>query len=722
MSANADLLFPTAIDLAGLDRDIVTAESMVGSFADSAASKLANLKAPSLKLDAGSMGDPAAGLSAKFLPVGGLIAGAVVAGTKAIQGAIGQIEGSVKQMAKVISKQLHDAFTFAQAQDGIRTTKDLYEHDLTVMRRDFDAFAKTTGASSTTLFKKMKAQIQDAEHQFGKFLQHSKANLVKGKTLPSFDTLFTNKSKTYDGGGGKKGKGGTASGGAAASGSSKAIAAGMGSASASLLGVTAKAGALVAVLALVAKAFAAVADGVKHASDLNETLSKTNVIFGDATEGVTTFADKLATKFGLVKGVTLDTQASMGGLAKSVGGLKGGTLAGFANTYTKLAADLSSFSNIDMSAAAGAIQTGLAGNQSDTLRELGVVYDEDAIKAKALKLGIAKVGEELDTQQEFTARAALILGGLAKVSGDLERTQFGAANQARQLAGTIENLGTSIGGVFLPVVTEAIILLNELGTWATKTFEGMKSTVDGWKESFLTAFDWVIATIHNLPAAFEVMRLSVWQSLINIVEIFGVLGPNFDLITSYIGRNWALLLGDLARLVLSFVQNAIHNIGELGRAFASWLAGDGFSPDFKSFTEGFVAAAEKFPDLIKPTLTDLSKEMGDAMKPITDEVAGRQAKRAVGTPAFKALDVDPEKSKKKDKEKHTKQLGGVLELGSKEAYSSIANALSAGSSKKDADRAAKDTAGNTAELVRLQRNADKRAARMQQPGKLAFPK
>ena len=460
--------------------------------------------------------------------------------------------------------------------------------------------------------------------------------------------------------------------------------------------------------------------GAKGASDLNETVSKTNVIFRDATGSVTSFADDMATKFGLVKGTTLDTASAFGGLGKSLGGLKGEQLADYSTRFTKLSADLSSFSNIDLSSASEAIQSGLAGNQSDTLRALGVDLSENAVKARAAALGIAKFGQELSTQEKFAARSSLITEGLSKVNGDLERTQGGAANQGRKLMGSIQNIATSIGGVFLPVITEGITLLNEFGSWIVSTFEGNKSTIDGWKDTFLNAFDYVIASVHNFPAVFEVAKLKAFESLANIGEYFAVLGPNAGLVADYIGRNWKELFVDLGTLILTFVENAVHNIGELAKAFTGWLSGEGFNPDFKKFTDGFIATAEKFPELIKPYVHDMSKQIAAAARPITDEVAARRAARAAAQPGAapgedieSPADAMPDKAKKDKRSHDGPTLGAALELGSKEAYSAIVNAT-AGRSKADAmAKAANDTAGNTGELVRLHRKADKREQRQQ---------
>ena len=457
--------------------------------------------------------------------------------------------------------------------------------------------------------------------------------------------------------------------------------------------------------------------GTKGASDLNETTSKTRVILGTASGSVESFADEMAGKFGLVKGTTLDTAASMAGLGKSIGGLRGESLAGFSKQFTKLAADLSSFSNIDMSAAGDAIRTGLAGNQSDQLKELGVILTEDTTKAYAYAHGIAKVGQELSEQEKFAARAGLITRGLAKASGDLERTQGGAANQGRKLWGSIENLATSVGSALLPAFTEGLNLLNEFGTWAATTFEANKGVVQGWSDSIINSFDWVVAVVHNFPSAFEVARLKVYEGLVNIGEYFAALGPNIAIVAEYIANNWTKLLADAFHATIAGLKNLWTNWQAVGTAIGEWFADPtaGFHVNWTPLLDGFKATAEKFPQLLMPALTDMSKEIAAAARPITDEVANRrsarEAAKAIGPKAVEddgPADDLGKKEKKEKKEKNRDTFAGALELGSKEAYSSVVSARAGRSEGMDAiERSGHATAGNTAELVRLQAKANR---------------
>jgi hypothetical protein len=473
------------------------------------------------------------------------------------------------------------------------------------------------------------------------------------------------------------------------------------------------------------KAIGFLTAGAKGASDLAETMNRVDVSLGTGAPAAKAFADDLQQRFGIAKNTSLDTAASFAGLGKSLGRLNGQKLTDFSKQFTMMSADLSSFANVSVDEAGEALRTALSGNQSDKLKELGVVYTEDTVKAYAYSHGIAAVGTELNEQQKFMARSAIITQGLAKVHGDLEKTQGGAANQGRKLMGTIENIGVSIGTAFMPAITEGIGMLSEFASWASKTFEDSKATIQGWSDTVISAFDWVVAVVHNFPSAFEVARLKIFETLANIGEYIAVLGPNAVIIAKYIGDNWLLLIGDAFDATVTALKNLWSNFQAVGKAIGAWFSNPagGFHVDWTPLLDGFQATAAKFPELVKPALHDMSKEIAAAAAPITTEVTARRAKREMAkniaaAPLKDTPIADEALKKKKDKkDKDEVKFAGALELGSKEAYSSIVAASSGrGNGMDDIKKSGKDTASNTAELVNIARgrnNQGRRTTRME---------
>ncbi|MBY0396828.1 MAG: hypothetical protein K2X91_10220, partial [Thermoleophilia bacterium] len=202
-------------------------------------------------------------------------------------------------------------------------------------------------------------------------------------------------------------------------------------------------------------------DAAKAAADLNETVSKTKVVFDDSSGEVLAQADDLAERFGLVRQVTLDAASNLG-LVTQAAGLTGRESAQLSMRLTKLAADASSFFNVGFDEALEKIRSGLVG-ESEPIRSFGVLLSEDAVAAEALALGLAKSKKEVDDQAKVMARASLIIKGLAKANGDLERTKDSPTNQMKKLAGDIQNLKADFGASLTGPLTDAIKLARELG-------------------------------------------------------------------------------------------------------------------------------------------------------------------------------------------------------------------------------------------------------------------
>jgi hypothetical protein len=216
------------------------------------------------------------------------------------------------------------------------------------------------------------------------------------------------------------------------------------------------------------------------ASDLQETVAKTEQVFGSSTGKVTAAADEMASKFGIVKTEFLDA-ASMFGLIAQGAGVAGDKAADMSISLAKLAADASSFYNNRVDIALEKIRAGLVG-EAEPLRAFGVQLTEDAVKAKALAMGLTAPGKELTNQAKIMARYQLIQEGLAKALGDLERTGGGAANQWRKLTGQLTNMASTVGEVVLPAFTLGLQWINYFVTGIAGHITGLKGVWDSFLE------------------------------------------------------------------------------------------------------------------------------------------------------------------------------------------------------------------------------------------------
>jgi hypothetical protein len=336
----------------------------------------------------------------------------------------------------------------------------------------------------------------------------------------------------------------------------------------------------------------------------------------------------------------------------------------------------------------------LSGEQSDLLKQLGVVVNETTVKQYAMAHGIGAAGQALTEQQKVMARAGILTEGLAKVSGDLDKTAGSASNQFRKAGGGLSNFATSIGQMLLPAIQVGTGAFNEFLGSTIEAFESNRGMFEGWAGVLTGAMERVAVGIRNWPDVWELAKLAVQEKLINIGEYLAVFPINLGLIADYIANNWTNLLIDAFNAVGSTIHNLGTNIGNLFVATQNFLAGQGWDFEWTPLLDGFQATAEKLPELIKPELTSLADERDQVLA----RIATKEAKRAediaaatTGPAATMAEDVE-KKAEKGDQYHAT----AAVQFGSKEFSSAIVKHANGGTAD---DKPIKTVAKNSADQL-----------------------
>ena len=288
------------------------------------------------------------------------------------------------------------------------------------------------------------------------------------------------------------------------------------------------------------------ADSVSAASDLNETLSKTDVLFGDVSDTIKEWSQTTATAFGQSQQQALDAAATFAGFGRAAG-VTGDELVDFSTSLSELASDLASFGNTTPEQAIEAIGAALRG-ESEPLRAYQVLLSEATIKARALSMGlvnaevdalalsrateavekaqraynesVAKFGEssieasdasrdmeqaglalekvlggqveELTAQQRLLATQAEIFAQTTAAQGDFGKTSGGLANQQRILDAQMQNLSTTIGSMFLPAWLAIVTAVN---TFVQATLPPLQNAIEGQIVPAFNAFGAVLASV-----------------------------------------------------------------------------------------------------------------------------------------------------------------------------------------------------------------------------------
>lgn len=196
------------------------------------------------------------------------------------------------------------------------------------------------------------------------------------------------------------------------------------------------------------------------ASDLNETVSKSTVVFGKNAAAVQSWAKTSATSFGMSQNAALGAASSYGNLFVSLG-LAADKSAVMSTKLVELAGDLASFNNIDPTVALDALRSGLVG-ETEPLRALGVNMNDATLRAQALKMGLDATTATLSPAVKAQAAYALILEQTTTAQGDFARTSDGLANQQRILNAQWADAEAALGQALLPAATDGVKVLNDM--------------------------------------------------------------------------------------------------------------------------------------------------------------------------------------------------------------------------------------------------------------------
>lgn len=306
-------------------------------------------------------------------------------------------------------------------------------------------------------------------------------------------------------------------------------------------------------------------NAITGASDLQETLSKTKVIFGDATDGVVKFAEDSKRNILLTKQEALDASATFGVFGKSAG-LTGKALGGFSTDLTALAGDLSSFYNTGTDEAITALGAALRG-ESEPIRKYGVLLDDASMRQEALRLGLIKnVKTALTPANKVLAAQSLILQKTTDAQGDAARTADGFANQTKILKKNFVDIRNEIGSAVLPAVTTLTTLLASGLKPAFETIKTAAKPVIDFFKSFGDESGKTSAKVQVFKDALKSIGASI-TPLIQIVGNFGrqiiaIVGPAFkdiaNIITTQLAPAFAAVL-PIIRPVAEFFIKIIGN-------------------------------------------------------------------------------------------------------------------------------------------------------------------
>jgi hypothetical protein len=241
----------------------------------------------------------------------------------------------------------------------------------------------------------------------------------------------------------------------------------------------------------------AISESSTRGADLNETLSKTGVLMGEATADAVKFATELQSSG---QGQMKDILESITGSAMAMKGL--GTETGKAiETAKQLEArvgDIASQDNIDPAKIRADLQSAFAG-ELQVMRKYKVFLDADSLKATGLPMG--------------EAIAQGIMQQTQRAKGDFANTRLSTSNMQRTNTNSIETMMTKFGQAIQPV-TQAFAYLQSviLSAIGGAGFEGFTGFIDQMRNTIIDMADGLAAAVVGviIPLGQGLMTVGGW--------------------------------------------------------------------------------------------------------------------------------------------------------------------------------------------------------------------
>lgn len=208
-------------------------------------------------------------------------------------------------------------------------------------------------------------------------------------------------------------------------------------------------------------------------SDMEESVSKVNVVFAEGSKEVQKWASGAAEAMGLSNQKALEAAGTYGNLFQAFG-LGRKQSQEMSTTLVQLASDLASFNNTSVDDALLALRSGLSG-ETEPLKKFGVALSDVRLKEEAVRMGLIKTTKEaLTPAAKAQASYALIMKDTTLAQGDYSRTSDGAANTLKTLMAVMQDAGAAIGSMLLPAVTTLASWLKTAATFFNNLSEPIK--------------------------------------------------------------------------------------------------------------------------------------------------------------------------------------------------------------------------------------------------------
>jgi hypothetical protein len=261
-------------------------------------------------------------------------------------------------------------------------------------------------------------------------------------------------------------------------------------------------------------------ESIMAASNMAESLSKVQVVFGEGAAEVEAFGKSAAQNLGISNQAALEAAGTYGNLFQAFG-LGQAESQKMSTSLVQLAADMASFNNTSIDQAITALRSGLSG-ETEPLKRFGVALSEVRLKEEALRMGLIKTTSgTLPVAIKSQAAYSLILKDTALAQGDYARTADGTANTMKTLQAKMEDAKVALGDALMPAFRGLLKILDLLIPVLTKVGEFFKNN-----QAEVKAFAITVGVLGAAWAAYTVVIKAaiIQQKILNLVQKLNPIG------------------------------------------------------------------------------------------------------------------------------------------------------------------------------------------------------
>ena len=228
-----------------------------------------------------------------------------------------------------------------------------------------------------------------------------------------------------------------------------------------------------------------IANSITEGMNAIESESLFETSLGEYADNAREWSEKLGNSLGLDDYALRKNITTLFNISKNMG-LAGESALSLSQNFAMLTEDMVAAYNLSSEEAFAKLRSGLTG-ETEPLKALGILVDDNTVKQYAYQNGIAEVGAELDRTQKILARYYAIMDQTTSAQGQWAREMEKPAGQWRILKTDIQELMRDTGTTLMPTVSSLLGMARSGLELVTPLVNGLAEGVNTVSEAIINS-------------------------------------------------------------------------------------------------------------------------------------------------------------------------------------------------------------------------------------------